>query len=251
MVDEPVPICVQCGYNLSALSSSTCPECAWPIDWRLARLRGEGWRIGTPAHRARGWRIIDRTLLTVLMMLVAPWRFARQLRADEKIWAPLAVALLSCAVTFVPMPFEDGWEAMAVFGAASASVVLCQTLVFSVLYFKRGPMRLRWLQRVRLWLIVSLYSTCFVATWRFTNGPPLVGSLTETNFWWPIGRSGSFWFDRELGVTIIVYWWWAILATVLIVRSRPWWLGVLALPLVFVFSWIGYEVGYWTYEWLD
>jgi hypothetical protein len=244
---EIVPACIRCGYNLSALLGNNCPECGWPIDWRLARLRGDDWRCGTPAHRAHGWRIIDQTLLTLLVMLVLPWRFARQIRPDESIWPSLSIAALSFAVTFAQDAVAGEWPGLAVIGAGAAAVMLCQVLAFSALDFRSGPRRVRWAQRVRLWLLVSLYSTCFVGTWRFTNGPPLVVSLTDVNFYWPPAGL-SRWTADECGVTIIFYWWWAILGTALIVRNRPRWLAVLTAGLVFLFSWVGYQVGYWAYE---
>ena len=248
---KSIPTCARCDYNLSGLTSCTCPECGWPIDWELARHRGDQWRSGTPAHRARGWRVIDQTLLTLLVMLCAPWRFARELRSDESIWAALAVAALSFVSLFVWWPtFDDLWRSIAIYGSAVTAVIVCQALCFSTLDFSGGRWRLPWLRRLRLWLLVSLYSTCFVAAWRLAGAPPVVSRLTETNFYWPL-RDGSLWWDSGPGVTVIFYWWWAILGTVLIVRNRPRWLAALSIPLVFLFSWIGYLAAFSTYNWLD
>ena len=180
-------------------------------------------------------------------MLFAPWRFARQVRVDEAIWPSLIVAVLSCLswtindssslMEFVPLAIGVG------------AVIVCQSVCFASLYRRPSPRSPRWPGRFRLWLIVSLYSTCFVAAWPVAGQPPWVAGLTETNFYWPFSKGGGFVGSPGLGVTIIFYWWWAILTVVLVIRNRPRWLGILGVPLVFLFSWIGALVVAWAYNW--
>lgn len=227
--------CAQCEYNLTGVGGARCPECGWPIDWALAAADEEQRRPGTPAHRARGWRKIDQTLWTVLVMLLAPWRFARQLRADES-WAPgLAVALVSAALfSTADAPFSGFFEALLLLLCA-ATVILAQSIAFASCAWQSPNFRLWWGERFRLWMLVSLYSTCFVASWRFVGEPPMAESWTEANFAWPLNQSGGW----EWGVTIIYYWWWFILATVLLVRSRPRWLGAVAILFVFPITILG------------
>ena len=231
--------CCDCGYNLTGIRGPACPECGWTIDWARAADE-EMLRPGTAAHHARGWRILDQTLLTVGMMLVMPWRFARRLRADERLGPPLAVAVLS--FTCLGLPDIADWRDLPaafsyVFGVAA--VILCQSLAFATLYRRKTDRNPRWQARFRMWILVSLYSTCFVGTWRLTGNPPYVESLTETNFYWPLDDYSS---TQQLGVTIIYYWWWAILGVVLWVRNRPRWLGMCGIPLVFLFSFVGGQV---------
>ncbi len=91
-----------------------------------------------------------------------------------------------------------------------------------------------------MWLSVSLYSTCFVASW------PIVGELpyadfSSASFYMPFfERSGGFFLPNpEVDVTIITYWWWAILAVMLVVRNQPRWLALVSIPLVYGFIVLG------------
>lgn len=246
MAEADEPTCLICGYNLTDLTSQACPECGWQIDWEVARSGEEQRRTGTPAHRARRWRKIDRTAWTLILMLFAPWRFARQVRADEAIWPSLVVAVLSC-LCWMLSDFSKINELIP-YAMGVGAVIFCQSICFASLYLSSTPRRPRWLQRFRLWLMVSLYSTCFVAAWPVV-GVPVVMGLTKTNFYWPFWNRPPFWGAPQLGVTIIFYWWWAILTVVLAIRSRPRWLGMFGVPLVFLFSWIGAQVTVWIYDW--
>ncbi len=167
-------------------------------------------------------------------MLFAPWRFARQLRTDESCGPGVAVALVSAAVLYhADAPFSGFFEALLVLLCA-ATVMIAQSIAFASCAWQSATFRLWWGERFRLWLLVSLYSTCFVASWRFVGEPPMAESWTEANFAWPLSRGAGDW-----GVTIIYYWWWAILATVLLVRNRPCWLGAVAILFVFPITILG------------
>ncbi len=131
MADEQAatPFCIQCEYNLTGLTSDICPECGWRINWTLAALDEEGRRPGTPAHRARGWRRVDATVVTVLLMLFAPWRFARQLRHDESLMPALWTALVSFAIFLAAVGIPDSDDLreftmyITIFASAVAAVV--------------------------------------------------------------------------------------------------------------------------------
>ena len=91
-----------------------------------------------------------------------------------------------------------------------------------------------------MWMSVSLYSTCFVASWPIVEGQPYA-DFSNASFYIPfLGGSGGFFTPNpEVGVTIITYWWWAILAVMLVVRNRPRWLAVASIPLVYLFIVLG------------
>ena len=251
MADEhaATPFCIQCEYNLTGLTGDIFPECGWRIDWALAALDEEGRRPGTPAHRAHGWRRIDATFVTVLLMLFAPWRFARQLRNDESLMPALSIALLSLAIFLAieAIPNCDEWKEFAagltLHATTLAAVILSQSLCFSTLHYDRLHRRLRWRARFRMWLSISLYSTCFVASWPVVGAPPFA-DFTNASFYIPfLGGSGRLFAPSpEVGVTIITYWWWLILAVMLLVRNRPRWLAVVTIPLVYGFILLGTAV---------
>lgn len=240
---EREPTCIACGYNLTGLISRRCPECGWQIDWTRARSDEESRRPGTPAYRANGWRIFDQTLWTVFTMLVAPWRFARDLRADEPIWPSLVIAIASCCIAFAPVGDSPSPADTASFVVATATIVAAilaviavQSTVFAALHRQRIHPRTNLRQRMRLWLLVSLYSTCFVSAWRFVNPP--IADFWEPNFFTPWPRNVAFvrWESPTIGTTVIFYWWWLILATVLLVRNCPRWLALFCMPLVYLFA---------------
>lgn len=237
--------CLRCEYNLTGLASDRCPECGTTIDWAVVRSDNDSRRKGTPAHHARGWGKVPATLQTILMMLFVPWRFAARLRADERFGPSLVTAVVSYLTFLVVQTVIDrglpGAKDVLQMALTVATVILAQSLCLAALAGANGFPAARGRSRLRFWLIVSLYATCFVAAWPLTGEPPVLSSWNDANFYWPFDqRPGFFSSGPNLGVTIMVYWWWLILAVVLIVRARSRWhaaFGIVALP---VFTWLGY-----------
>lgn len=201
--DFDAPTCIRCGYNLTGLTRDICPECGWTVDWDLAACDLENRRPGTVAHRAKNQFAVARTAATVFSMLFTPWRFAREIRYDESIVPSLSVAVLSLAITFVPWTHNNPTtHELLCFLSAIITVVIANSVLFASLCFVRTPRRSTWGKRFRLWLLISLYSTCFVASWRCA-GPPIVG-LTDATVYTPL-IDPSF-LGPQAGATLIFYW---------------------------------------------
>ncbi len=258
-MNDAIPCCIQCGYNLTALESPRCPECGWLIDWQLARMDEEGQRPGTPVHRARSWRRWPAILSTLGLMLFRPIRFARVLRYDEPLWPAVVVAVAAYLITFVPMTLkdslnlEDAATGNASYLSAILSCIACNVLVIFPFLRPRSRKPPTW-QRLRLLLLLSFYATCFVATWDLVAQPPTLTDWESADFFWPL-QSGLYDQARRLitdsgflGRTIICYWWFAVLFVFAAVRCRPRWAAVVLLFVVPLSSWLNGFVGMSVYR---
>lgn len=238
-MNASAPLCIRCGYDLTALESPRCPECGWMIDWALARADAEGQLPGTPAHRAKAWRRIPAALATAFLMLFRPIRFARVLRHDEPLLPALGIAILA----YLPMVIRglidgDGLssqlEGHAVYLSGLVACVVANIVAF-VLLCGGTPRRSAWRQRLRTSLLLLLYSTCFVAGWGLF-GPPLITAWNNADFYWPLNSSsfapegflaGARW--EVVGRSICFYWWFLILLLFAVVRARSRWIAAVFL----------------------
>ena len=179
-------------------------------------------------------------------MLCEPGRFARKLRHDESLMPAACTALVSFAIYLaaVGIPssgdFKEFTDGFTLFTVTLTAVIVCQSLCFSTLHYDRIHRRARWGARFRMWLMVSLYSTCFVASWPIVDGQPCA-FFSHASFFIPFFNQsgGPFIPSPALGTTIITYWWWLILAVMLVVRNRPRWLALASIPLVYLFMVLG------------
>lgn len=241
--EGPAPLCLECDYNLTGLSSGRCPECGWAIDWELARADEESRRRGSPVHQADAAYLVPATAATVLLMLFRPIRFARRLRADES-WLPAALVAVAALVMAFGPPLVLQWhrtgdwfESVLLYSTSISACILFNAVFFVVLS-RGGPNRLTCRRRFRLFLLLSLYSSVFIAAWGLFDGPPIFeGWDGQSNFFFPfdaplLSRLSKLTTNPAyLGRTVIYYWWIGIILSFAAVRMRPRWAALLYLPV--------------------
>ncbi len=234
-----LPRCTHCDYIVVGLPDDLCPECGRAIDWGRAYDDDEQRRLGSPARNTNLGMGIARAAGAVGMMLFRPITFARRLRWDEPIAPAVLIAAAACAI-MLPEASRRG-----VFWVVIAGTLACM-LVNGLAFVTIGLGReapLRWRQRLRLFALVSLYSTCFVTAWPLTD-PPLVDG-PSANFLWLFDDHG--WGEAGfLGRTLIFYWWWAILVVFASVRLRPRWRAAMFIPIPPIAAFTGHGVGAWV-----
>jgi len=247
------PTCPCCEYNLTGLVSIRCPECGWVVDWDLAYSNEEQRRPGTPAYGARGRDCLWAVLAALGLMLFRPIAFARRFRYDEPWWAALMIASASCVLAVGPFlatgqigTSDFRWG--VTYASGMLACILTNSAVLATLC-QDCSKTLIWPQRFRLLLEVSLYATCFVATWPYF-GPPLTDGW-RANFLFPVCTLDSFPGPncdlQLLGRTAFFFWWASILLIFVCVRTRGTWAKILCVPTIYGASSFAYWIGYLTY----
>ncbi|MCK6456013.1 MAG: hypothetical protein L6Q92_05730 [Phycisphaerae bacterium] len=186
-------------------------------------------------------------------MLFRPIAFARRLRYDEPLWAAFAVAAASCLFAVAPFLISGRiGKSDLCWGMTYASGMMACILTNSAVlatFCQDRSKTLSWPQRFRLLLEVSLYATCFVATWPYFGAPLTDG--WHLNFLFPVYtldlRPGGRCDPQLLGRTAFFLWWTAILLSFVCVRTRRTWAKILCVPTIYGASSLAYWIGYLTY----
>ncbi len=236
VVDEGLR-CLRCGYNLTGLPDSICPECGGRVDWLAVRRRRDELlaRIGTPWERWR-WRFKPAAfVVTCLQAALLPWRFARQVPdRPSLLWA--GTFLLVCmSIPTAWIAYWHAWqggddiEMLASWMCGVACQVCFQTVVFGLLL---APGTIR--QSLRFWFTVTSY-TSYPLLPEILIGFPYLLPI-ETNiypFTLVVGKGSA----TNHWVSGLYYLWWIGLAIITCVRvpRRRWWriaIIVVAIPLM-------------------
>ncbi|MCH8148378.1 MAG: hypothetical protein IH987_10350 [Planctomycetes bacterium] len=237
--------CLYCGYNLTGLTRSVCPECGATFD----RLDPELQRRGSPVYGNRGLALIPRTLQTLALMLFRPRSFALRLRVDEPRGPALIVFLLSfCLTAWIQLDFAVGaalrWKLSILW---LSPLFLLTTMVLLILALAallaasstRGPSPVwTFARRFRFWCSVGMYTMIFAPLWPvFCAG---IHSLSWRNYStdWPFFY--KYYQPEAYLVTILLLWCTLIISVVLWYRSRPRWMAIILMLAAFVFvrAWV-------------
>lgn len=234
------PRCLYCGYNLTGLTRSVCPECGKTFD----RLDPELRRHGSPAYGKRGLALIPRTLQTLALMLFRPRSFALRLRADEPRGLALVVFLLSyCLTVWIQFDFalgatlgwrlSRGWFVPVFLLATLVPLILALAALFAV-SSTRGPSRVWTLaRRFRFWCMVGMYTMVFAPLW------PVFCAGIRCLRWQDYATDWAFFSiyyyrtESKL-VAILLLWCTLIISVVLWYRSRPRWMAIILMLAAFV-----------------
>ncbi len=230
--------CLKCGYNLTGLPGSICPECGATVDWvAVCRRRDElRERIGTPWERWR-WRLKPVAfVVTCLQVAFLPWRFARQVRDRPSIVAAGAFLLVCMGIPSLVVGLQSGssgddLEILAWWMCGVICQACFQTVVFGLLL---APGGIR--QSFRFWFVVTSYTSYALLPEMLTGAPYLM--LDES----PVFPFSLFLRESHAGRlwVSVVYWaWWIglLIITYIRVPRWRWWRIAIVIVAIPVMTW--------------
>jgi hypothetical protein len=163
--------CYRCGYDLTGLPQSRCPECGIEFEWDDPRLIAEFHR-GVAFEKARtirgfAWGFV----LTWLTVLFAPWIFARQALRRVSVGRGLIFAGICFLSTLGAYFHEPGWDIIIAWIVTAAIYMPAQALALSLAdraFYRRPGATLSF------WLAVTGYTSAIMIVETIVGGPPFV-----------------------------------------------------------------------------
>lgn len=212
------------------------------IDWAGLRNDPELRRPGSPVFASSGWRKTITRLYTVALLLFAPWVFSKRLRIDEPIGPAFFVPFLFTTI-FVSLALAAGSPGTSILILVFVGVNLIWAILESVLLASistngQSPYW-TWRFRFRAWLPVNLYAQPLVLFWPFFMDNARALHWFDFCYYWP--ASIHDWYLREWAI-LFTMWRFAIITTFMVIRNRPRWLAIAALPLAWTLAALGLQL---------
>lgn len=120
------------------------------------------------------------------------------------------------------------------------ALVLITSFAFAVTGTRGDSQAWTFRARFRFWCVVCLYSTIFIAAWPWFAADIRVLTWRDYVTDWAMLLHALR--PKALATIILLLWWTIVLSSMLWVRQRPRWLGLLLIPAAFGFARVAVQV---------
>jgi len=126
IVDEKIH-CLNCGYNLTGLTTERCPECGSSLNWEFRRkINAYDQGPGLPWERWPLWSKPAAFFATVFLAVFMPWEFAQRIPIRPRVGWALLYGLMCLTGIFITClnPVRDVLKLYADYGEIGLAPIL-------------------------------------------------------------------------------------------------------------------------------